>query len=90
MERAIYTLVSKQCICADSRLPIWINNEHGNRAKQVFKQMICKIMNEQNFAPEYVIEVIPKLMNTLVVSVMEGSKHGKCNGFDIFSFSSFN
>jgi len=53
-------------------LPLYINKEHGARAVNLAKQAMAKICEDcyGSFRPEMVLEVIPKLMNTMVVSMM--------------------
>eukprot|EP01125_Pyxidicula_operculata_P022010 TRINITY_DN8834_c0_g1_i1.p1 TRINITY_DN8834_c0_g1~~TRINITY_DN8834_c0_g1_i1.p1 ORF type:complete len:1235 (-),score=323.08 TRINITY_DN8834_c0_g1_i1:121-3825(-) len=56
-------------------LPLYINQQHGKRALPVIKDClttICKEIHGPVFKPEMVLTVIPKLMNSMVVSLMSG------------------
>jgi hypothetical protein len=55
-------------------LPLYINREHGERAIPLATEAMAKICADcyGSFEPWMVLDVIPKLMNSMVVSVMSG------------------
>jgi len=55
-------------------LPLWINKEHGEKAKPLIMQAISEIATDKPnlFEPLLVFQVLPKLMNTMIVMVMQG------------------
>lgn len=55
-------------------LPCYINKEHGEKIKSVFEQCCGEIIPKGSI-PEKVIQLIPKLLNSTVVTFMNGSKH---------------
>jgi hypothetical protein len=60
-------------------LPLYINRQHGERAKPLFKKCIGQIFSKgrsNEFHPSMAVEILTKLMNTMVVNVMQGKLHG--------------
>lgn len=58
-------------------LPLFLNAEHGKKAMHLAKRalsIICTGTNK-NFKPDQVLNVIPRLMSTMVVEVMSGKAH---------------
>ena len=59
-------------------LPVYINKDHGVEAFKWAKRMMTAIINDNEFtkpkdwSPYYVLKIIPTLMNTMVVRVMQG------------------
>ncbi len=56
-------------------LPLYINPAHGKLIKGNFEQSIAKICGSNAFQPKMVLQVIPKLMNSTVVTFMNGTTH---------------
>jgi hypothetical protein len=55
-----------------------INEEHYTRASPMMKQWISLIVTDRDdrFAPDLAVDVLAKLMNTMVVDIMSGHLHG--------------
>jgi hypothetical protein len=60
-------------------IPLYINRAHGCRALPLLMDEIQTIYS-RNFDPMLVLDIFAKLMNTMVVSVMNGSTHGSSHG----------
>ncbi len=60
-------------------MPLFINKDHGERALPLLKKSLAVLCQkpEHRFKPEMALEVLPKLMNTMVVNMMSGNLHGK-------------
>jgi len=58
-------------------LPVYLNEKHGQKAMHLAKRALSIICTGSHnaFRPEQALFVLPKLMNTMVVQVMQGSKH---------------
>ncbi|KAL9641954.1 hypothetical protein ABK040_004011 [Willaertia magna] len=58
-------------------IPIYIDEKHGQKAMYLAKRSISIICtgSSKNFKPEMVLEVLPKLMCTMVVEVLSNRKH---------------
>lgn len=56
-------------------LPLYISPEHGSKIKPRFEQSIAKIAGVDNFSPKLVLQVLPKLLNSTVVTFMNGTQH---------------
>ena len=68
-------------------LPLFINAKHGSRMPKEFMSNCCKILGKQKFTSDLVLQVIlfsvlirrfkvvPKLLNSTVVTFMNGSTH---------------
>jgi hypothetical protein len=55
-------------------LPMFINPTHGTLIKKHFEEACSKIMNSK-FHPSQVLTVLPKLLNSTVVTFMNGTTH---------------
>lgn len=56
-------------------VPLYLNGGHGDRAYPLLVQEIEGLYSKP-FEPMLVMDLFAKLMNTMVVSVMNGSTHG--------------
>jgi len=56
-------------------LPLYINSEHATRALPVMQKFFAELCISTEFKPYMVLEIIPKLMNTMVVSLISGNIH---------------
>jgi hypothetical protein len=68
-----------------------VNGGHFDRVGDKFEASICNIMSVpiNEFRPRMAVEVLTKLMNSMVVNVMSGSLHGSYIIFTpILTFSS--
>lgn len=65
-------------------LPIWINKEHGSRAFPYMEEAIRDLTftNSLTFSPIMALQVIPRLMNNMVVSVMSGNIHASLKALE--------
>lgn len=63
-----------------------INPEHYKRAASAIRTSISKIATggENNFTPELAVEVLTKLMNTMIVNIMSGQLHGNSIIYSLF------
>lgn len=55
-------------------LPLFINSAHGSQIKKTFEDS-CSKMTKKPFTPLSVLDVIPKLLNSTVVTFMNGTTH---------------
>jgi len=55
-------------------MPLYLNRSHGYRAMPLFKKSVAEIYKKP-FEPWLAIDLLGKLMNTMVVSVMDGNLH---------------
>lgn len=69
-------------------LPIYINEKHGEKAMYLAKRSISIICtgHHGNFEPKMVLEILPKLMSTMVVEVMSGKKHASLKALRGYCF----
>lgn len=69
-------------------LPIYINEKHGEKAIYLAKRSISIICTGRhgNFEPNMVLEILPKLMSTMVVEVMSGKKHASLKALKGYCF----
>eukprot|EP01105_Mastigella_eilhardi_P007737 TRINITY_DN193_c0_g3_i1.p1 TRINITY_DN193_c0_g3~~TRINITY_DN193_c0_g3_i1.p1 ORF type:complete len:1469 (+),score=409.40 TRINITY_DN193_c0_g3_i1:565-4407(+) len=58
-------------------LPLYLNEQHGRRAWPLIQRSLSLLSQSDglHFAPRMALDVLPKLMNTMVVSVMRGDTH---------------
>merc|ERR1712137_432797 len=56
-------------------LPLYITPSHANLAWSNIEETISTLCDSNRFQPWMVLQVLPKLMNTMVVSVMSGETH---------------
>jgi len=65
-------------------LPCWINQEHGDRAFPYIELAIRDLMlvGDTPFVANMALQILPRLMNTMVVSVMSGSVHASLKALD--------
>ena len=56
-------------------LPLYISPQHFKRSQKNFGKTIAALCDATSYRPDMVLEVMPKLMNTMVVSVMSGETH---------------
>eukprot|EP01125_Pyxidicula_operculata_P019302 TRINITY_DN698_c1_g3_i2.p1 TRINITY_DN698_c1_g3~~TRINITY_DN698_c1_g3_i2.p1 ORF type:complete len:1226 (-),score=381.44 TRINITY_DN698_c1_g3_i2:32-3709(-) len=67
-------------------LPVWINEEHGNRAfpyiEKAIHQLACVDGPPEPYNPKMALTVISRFMCTLVVSVMSGTLHASIKALE--------
>jgi len=63
-------------------MPIYINAEHAERARPYFRASVCKILGISKFSPMETLKLLPKLMNTMVVSVMNSKIHASIKALE--------
>jgi hypothetical protein len=65
-------------------LPLWINPEHGQRAWTSIEQSIQSLSFRSGlrFDPKQALTILPRLMNTMVVSVMSGNIHNSIKALE--------
>jgi hypothetical protein len=65
-------------------LPVWINKEHGDRAFPYIEEALKKLTlsNAPTFSPNMALVIIPRLMNSMVVSVMSGNIHASIKALE--------
>jgi hypothetical protein len=56
-------------------LPLYVTPGHGTLIKKYFEESIVKITEAKKFDPLLVIQVLPKLLNSTVVTFMNGTTH---------------
>jgi len=58
-------------------IPLYINENHAERAFPFLKKSLAELClkKENQFNPEMALEIFPRLMNTMVVSLMSGNLH---------------
>jgi hypothetical protein len=56
-------------------LPQFINPTHGKLIKKEFEKSIAEINKAGVFKPFFVLDVLPKLLNSTVVTFMNGTTH---------------
>ena len=56
-------------------LPLYITDHHANLSWKYIQSSMAKLCDAKEFKPWMVLDVLPKLMNTMVVSVMSGETH---------------
>ena len=56
-------------------LPLFITPAHGALIKKYFEASIVKITEAKSFDPKLVMQVLPKLLNSTVVTFMNGTTH---------------
>lgn len=67
-------------------LPMYLNKEHGDRAFPVFMNCIMELSNEKIFNAISAVNILCKLMNTMVVNIMNGHKHASIKGLTGYSY----
>ena len=56
-------------------MPLYICESHAQRARKHFMRAMCLLGDAREYRPDLVLDVLPKLMNTMVVSMMSGETH---------------
>lgn len=56
-------------------LPLVLHPDHAGLIKSHFEKAISEITGERTFQPELVLKVLPKLINSTVVTFMNGTTH---------------
>lgn len=65
-------------------LPLYINEEHGKRAMHLAPRclgIICR-GSHRDFKAKFVLTVLPKLMNNLILQVVKGKAHASVKAVD--------
>jgi len=65
-------------------LPVYINDEHGKKALHLAERslsMVCSA-NTKEFKPQMVLNVYPKLMNTMIAQIMKGQIHASIKALE--------
>jgi len=63
---------------------VWINKEHGERAFPYIEEAIRQLtfLSTPKFSPVMAFQIIPRLMNSMVVSVMSGNIHASLKALE--------
>lgn len=59
----------------DFFLPLFLTPTHGSRIRSSFEASCCSILATNSFTPNMVLQVLPKLLNSTVVTFMNGTSH---------------
>lgn len=72
------TNVWKDCDTLDSFIPLYINNEHGERSLPLAEECFRLIFGRLEFTPTLALDTLSKLMNTTVVNIMKSVEDLEC------------
>ena len=63
-------------------LPVYIDERHGERAMKLVERTLSLLCTGRDweFRPSHVLEILPKLMSTMVVDLNNGSVHVSIKG----------
>jgi Ran GTPase-activating protein (RanGAP) involved in mRNA processing and transport/uncharacterized tellurite resistance protein B-like protein len=69
-------------------MPIFINPNHGKKAMHLAKRSMSIICtgNHKNFQPDMALQILPKLMSSMVVEIMSGKKHASLSAFKAYCY----
>jgi ubiquitin-protein ligase len=67
-------------------LPLFINKTHAAQSWKYFTRNVCEMMDKKEFNPIDAVQLLCMLMNTQVVSVMNGNLHCSIKGLNGYSW----
>ena len=53
-------------------IPIYIDENHYNKNKETILKSFCKIKNEIKFKPEFLFEILPIILNKMIIGIFNG------------------
>jgi len=63
-------------------LPLYINKDHGKRSQDMLKQALSKLCCKDRFTPSMAFKIFPKLMNTMIVEIMNGTLYASIKALE--------
>ena len=59
----------------NSWLPIYINKDHYEKNKSTILKSIARIINNNHFNPEQIFQVLPAILNCMIISIQSGKSN---------------